>query len=300
MGIEQFRRITIIGLGLIGGSFALALRRAGFSGRIIAWGGTRGIELATQRGVIDGVERAFTEDSMCESDLIYLAAPISGIIDFLRSKAHLVKPGALITDAGSTKREICSVADKVLRSDVRFVGGHPIAGKEGAGFENAALTLFDETRYVLTPSRRSSPEAVEALSELSRACGAEPIIVSPEMHDRTLALTSHVPQLVSSALASLIHSPEDLADRRRLTGSGYRSMTRLAASPFSVWADILESNRDHVAAGIEALEAKLGAMREALSLDSSEARRERLRSVFEEGNEAVSGSARPRESSRET
>lgn len=291
MFIEKFHRITIVGLGLIGGSVALALRRAGYRRVITACGGSRGIAAAKACGVIDEIETCFSENRPCESELVYLAAPISGITEFLRTRAHLIKRGTLVTDAGSTKREICAMAEQSVGEGVHFIGGHPIAGKEAGGFENADANLFDGAAYALTPSRISTPEILEAVSNLARSLGAEPVVVSPEVHDRTLSMTSHLPQILSSALAGLVLTNNELPGGLCLTGSGFRSMTRLAASPWSVWADIVESNRDYIAGGIGKLEDQLRKIREALERGSPEVREEALRRMFEEGNRAVSGSA---------
>jgi prephenate dehydrogenase len=123
-----FSHIAIVGCGLIGGSLALALRRAGYSGRITAAGGTRGPQAALERGMIDGLEESFVRGERCTADLIYLAAPIGAIIDFLRTRGDLIAPGALVTDAGSTKVEICRIAKESLPAGVSFIGGHPMAG----------------------------------------------------------------------------------------------------------------------------------------------------------------------------
>lgn len=296
--LVHFQKITIVGLGLIGGSVALALRRAGYSGEITAWGGSRGIEQALAKKVIDGRERAFDDAKTCDSDLVYLAAPISGILDFLRHRSSQVKPGAIVTDAGSAKREICSLASEALPASVQFVGGHPIAGRELGGFENADAELFANTVYAVVPSARSSQEAINAVEELASACGASALVVSPEEHDRVLALTSHVPQLLSSVLAATVRcSPEnDLA--RTLSGSGFRSMTRLAASPWNLWRDILESNRDNAAAGLKLIEARIREIRSALEDPSVDNRKRLLRLLFEDAGSDASGPSYPRQSSR--
>src|SRR5688572_11637932 len=119
-----FNHLAIVGVGLIGGSFALAVRRAGLASRISGWGGKRSLAIALQNGVIDGIEDCFDKDEVSDADLVYLAAPVSGILDFLRTRGNLLKPGAIVTDAGSTKREICRTAAESLPPSVHFVGGH--------------------------------------------------------------------------------------------------------------------------------------------------------------------------------
>ncbi|HEY8458894.1 MAG TPA: prephenate dehydrogenase/arogenate dehydrogenase family protein, partial [Blastocatellia bacterium] len=149
----DFNHVCVVGCGLIGGSFALALRRAGFTGRITACGGSRSPRLAVERGIVDAVEESFDRGEVCEADLIYLAAPIGGIIDFLRTSSDRVKPGAIVTDAGSTKVEICRVAERTLPPAVTFIGGHPMAGGENAGVQYARADLFENATYALMIGR---------------------------------------------------------------------------------------------------------------------------------------------------
>src|SRR5262245_17232823 len=136
--MSDFKNIVIVGCGLIGGSFALALRRAGYSGRITAYGGTRSPKIALERGVVNDIEKSFDRGEVCDADLVYLAAPIGGIIDFLRTRSTQIKRGALVTDAGSTKTEVCRVAKESIPIGLHFIGGHPMAGPEPTGDEHAA------------------------------------------------------------------------------------------------------------------------------------------------------------------
>ena len=131
--MSEFKSICVVGCGLIGGSFALALRRAGFTGPITACGGSRSPRLAVERGFVDAIEESFERGEFCEADLIYLASPIGGIIDFLRTRSKQIRPGAIVTDAGSSKAEICRVARESLPKGVTFIGGHPMAGSENTG-----------------------------------------------------------------------------------------------------------------------------------------------------------------------
>src|SRR6202451_2535130 len=190
--------VAIFGVGLIGGSFALALRKAGFTGRIIGVSSEQTIRAALDRNVIDQALPARQAAGL--ADLLYLAQPIHKIADCLEELDAWVQPGALITDAGSTKKLIVQTANqKITRG--RFLGGHPMAGRERRGVEAAEAGLFQGRPYVLTPFLApglESPAARDFLSWLPRI-GSIPVILSPEEHDRAVAFTSHLPQLASTA-----------------------------------------------------------------------------------------------------
>lgn len=268
-GFDQIRSVCIVGCGLIGGSFALALRRAGYAGRLTACGGRRSAALAVERGVVDAIEQSFDSGETCRADLIYLAAPIGGIIDFLKTRGGQIKPGALVTDAGSTKLEITRIALASLPAGVHFIGGHPMAGSEQTGVEYARGDLFDRAVYVLTPHDRTDLDRLELLNTVIDLIGARPVIVEPADHDRAAALISHLPQLTSSVLASLLGAPHDgrIADRllaQRLAASGWRDTTRLAGSSWSVWRDICITNQPNLIPALDQLIEELTSLRDAL------------------------------------
>src|SRR5215510_14598254 len=176
--MSEFKNIVIVGCGLIGGSFALALRRAGYSGRITAYGGTRSPKIALERGVVNDIEKSFDRGEVCDADLVYLAAPIGGIIDFLRTRSNQIKPGALITDAGSTMTDICRIAKESIPEGVHFIGGHPMAGSEQTGVEFARADLFDRATYVLM--RGGDGNRVSSLKSMIEGIGARVILTEPE------------------------------------------------------------------------------------------------------------------------
>lgn len=280
----NIQHITIVGCGLIGGSFALAMRRAGFNGRITACGGRRGPALAVERDIADAIEESFERSEVCDADLIYLAAPIGGIIDFLRTRGAQVKPGALVTDAGSTKAEICRVARESLPAGVTFIGGHPMAGSEHTGVEYSRAALFDRATYALTVEPNTGPAQVGRLTQIIEAIGARLIVTEPEAHDAAVALISHLPQLTSSALAVLLE--KDLAKidlARRLAATGWRDMTRLAGSAWSVWRDICVTNQPNISGALGALIGELQALKDALDARDYNHARE----LFAEANEVV-------------
>lgn len=260
--------VAIIGLGLIGGSFALALRRAGFAGTILGVSSEAACRAALDRGIID--EAALLEQAAERADLLYLAQPILRIIHTLESLAGLVRPHALVTDAGSTKRLIVEKAESALGPG-RFLGGHPMAGKEVSGVEASEATLFDGRTYVLTPARETDMETPQVREFLNyvRAIGARPVITSAEEHDNTVALTSHLPQLLSTALAGCLArklKDEDFA----LAGPGLAGMVRLAQSPYGIWRDIIATNAEAITGALDAYLTALNELRGQIAADSLE------------------------------
>src|ERR1700704_2226291 len=166
-----FKHIAIVGVGLIGGSFALAARRARVCERITGWDRKEVLDRALARGVIDGVENAFESGEVSDADLVYLAAPVGAILSFLRTRSTSVKPGAIVTDAGSTKREICRVAHQALPPEIRFIGGHPMAGSERAGVEFADANLFQGAAYALVAGDGAHTNALRAITETVKGIG---------------------------------------------------------------------------------------------------------------------------------
>jgi prephenate dehydrogenase len=258
MGMDT---VAIFGVGLIGGSFALAIRKAGFAGRIVGVSSDDTIRAALALKVID--EALPAPEAAGQADLLYLAQPIHRIIDSLAELDTWVKPGALITDAGSTKTAIVDRARQVI-SRAQFLGGHPMAGRERRGVEAAEPDLFQGRPYVLTPqspSEMESPAARDFLGWIPRI-GSFPVVLSPDEHDRTVAFTSHLPQLVSTALAATLDGrPEP---RTGVYGPALGDSTRLALSSFDIWGDIFDTNRHQIVVALEAYLAKLEAFRQDL------------------------------------
>lgn len=245
-------RVAIAGVGLIGGSFALALRKAGFAGELTGISSASTIQAAVARGVI---ARGTTLEEAAESaDVIYLAQPIDQILRTLEVLGPMAHSGCLITDAGSTKSLIDEKARECLRF-ATFLGGHPMAGKEQRGVGHADADLFRNRPYVLTPPSRTGANAEQFRGWLA-GIGAQIVDMSPQQHDKTVALTSHLPQLLSTTLAAtLAHSGEDSV--ARIFGPGLIDMTRLALSAPDLWASILETNRHSVLEGLRLFQKEL-------------------------------------------
>jgi prephenate dehydrogenase len=261
-----FHEVAIVGLGLIGGSWGLALKKYGLAVRRIGYGRASTIARALAVNAVDeGTDNL--GEAVREADLIILAAPVGAILECIPRLKDVASSRALVTDVGSTKRLICQRARETFGDDLLFLGGHPLAGKERVGVENADATLFANARYVLTPLEESHLEdtRIKAFVSLVTAVGAHPHIMDPAHHDRALAFLSHLPQLLSSALASLI-AEESLEARLpvELAASGFRDVTRLAESPYSLWRDICLTNLENIQQALEALVEKLEFMKRHL------------------------------------
>jgi prephenate dehydrogenase len=250
--------VAIVGVGLIGGSFGLALKAHGFPGEIVGVSSPGSIEAAVQSRAID--RGAALAEAVKDADLVYLAQPIGRILSTLHLLNPLVKADALVTDAGSTKHLIVETARKHLHR-CAFLGGHPMAGKESRGVANADAALFRNAQYCLTPSdpaELEKPAAREFRDWIGRF-GAREVVVGADEHDRMVALSSHLPQLASTALASLLADDDEL-----LAGPGLLGATRLAMSSYEIWRDILMTNSGAISEALTAYIQKLEYLRESL------------------------------------
>ena len=266
------KTVAIFGVGLIGGSFALALRKAGFSGRILGVSSPDTIRRALDLKVIDA--GAGPEEAARSADLIYLAQPILRIIDCLPELAAWVQPSSLVTDAGSTKSTIVSRAATIFAPG-QFLGGHPMAGRERRGVEAAEPDLFCGRPYVLTPAAPEDlnrPNAQEFVT-LIRKIGALPVTLDAADHDRIVAFTSHLPQLASTALAALLESRTE--PKSRVFGPALVDSTRLALSSFDIWGDILATNRGPILDALRTYIAKLQEFADDFELHAIEQQFER-------------------------
>jgi prephenate dehydrogenase len=263
-------RVTIIGCGLIGSSFALALKQHGSATLIAGWDSSPVVlDEALRRGIIDEIDESFANGDRSSSDLIYLAMPVTEIIKFLGESGFHIKPGAVVTDAGSTKKEICHTAHTQLGKEIVFIGGHPIAGSHQSGPANARADLFAGAPYVLIRDNLDGDsKELRALSNTLAHLGAGVTFMTAAEHDRHVALLSHLPQLLSSALAATV---KNTSTPISLAGSGYRDMTRLAASTWSMWHDILATNPLPIADALTQLIERLSSVRNEL-LEQSERR----------------------------
>jgi prephenate dehydrogenase len=265
MGI---RRITIIGTGLMGGSLGLALKEYGFRGRIVGCDHPPVLERARSKGAID---EAITNpaDAIRGSDLIVLATPVLAILDLITLIGPSLPKSTLVTDLGSTKVEVLKRAESILgeRAPTQFLGGHPMAGKEQSGMEFAEAGLFQGAAWFLTPF--STQDLYSGLCgefvEWIEKVGARPASIEPNTHDELCAWISHVPQMISTALAAtLVEEYGENAPLLEAGGRALREMTRISSSPYSMWRDIALTNRKPIADALWKLEQRLAHIRENL------------------------------------
>jgi prephenate dehydrogenase len=280
----RFGQITVIGVGLIGGSFALSARRAQIAKTILGWDSPDVLDRARAKGVIDGADLAFEKNLQSEADLVYLATPVRSIIDFLRTRNGSFKPGAVVTDAGSTKRRVCEAAAELLPEGVDFVGGHPMAGSHNAGVESASADLFDNAPYALitdaVPPDLPSSSATRLMARTVSTLGSRPVFLSAAKHDYLVARTSHLPQLLSTVM-SLVDSRSAEGEAVELAGSAFESMSRLGASRWTVWEDICATNADEISAALGEIIRQLELFRSGLDRGDLSALRDGFRTANE-------------------
>lgn len=252
------KTVAVIGVGLIGGSFALALRKAGFQGEILGVSSNAAIEAGTKIGAIShGVT---LEKAAAAADLIYLSQPVDQILRTLELLGPLARNGSLITDAGSTKTAIVAKARACVRA-AAFLGGHPLAGKEQRGADAADAELFQGRAYILTPAERGN--GGEEFRFWLRRIGANIFELTPEEHDTVVAFTSHLPQLLSTTLSNTL-AEQGNENFRQIFGPGLLDMTRLAMSSPELWLSILKTNQPQVLTALEAFAGSLSKLQRAI------------------------------------
>jgi prephenate dehydrogenase len=281
----MIERIAILGTGLLGTSAGLALRAAGFRGAIAGWNrSAAGAQVALSMGAIDSIA-ADPLQAARESQVVLLAVPIYATLDFMEKLSGVLGSDHLVTDVGSTKAQISAAAARLFNTPDRaaFLPGHPMAGKERGGAELADAELFRGAVWLFTddPAAQRSPHSaalVKGWREWVAAIGSKTIDLDPARHDELVAWVSHLPQFVATALSALLEEEMgDAPELRDVGGRALREMTRLGASPYSMWRDIAYTNTDAVQAALHALEQRLAHLRENL-------RTPELRDEFERAN----------------
>jgi prephenate dehydrogenase len=262
------RQITIIGTGLIGGSLGLALRSKNFKGRIVGCDNAGVLRQARRMHAID-VGITDSRKAVAGSDLVVLATPVGGIIDLIETLAPWLSPDALLTDVGSTKQEVVVRAEKSFASAtaLRFLGGHPMAGKENCGIDFADVNLFRRAVWFFTPvpgQKLGSGRIAEYIGWIKKI-GARMEVLDAAEHDQLCAWISHVPQMISTALAaSLVDEFGEDAPLLDIGGRALRELTRISGSPYSMWRDIAITNRENLSEAMQKLEQRLAHIRENL------------------------------------
>jgi prephenate dehydrogenase len=243
----MFKQLGVIGTGLMGGSFALALKRAGLVQRVIGYSKSPSTtERAKKLGVIDdAAESALL--AVSGSDIVLIAVPVAATEATFKAIRHLVEPGVLFMDVGSTKRDVVDAARRVLKERIAsFVPTHPIAGKESGGVQHADATLYQGRQVILTPLSSTDPALVQKAADVWSAIGCQVLKMTPDDHDAAFAAVSHLPHLLAFAYFSAVARQPAGSDYLTLAGPGFRDFTRIAASDPAVWRDILLANREEV------------------------------------------------------
>lgn len=271
----MFSKLVIFGVGLIGGSLARALRKAGCQGELIGVGRT--LASITRAAVLGVIDRAITLDdeaslinALIHADWVVLAAPVAQTHALLARIAPYLQRHTIVTDAGSTKVSVVRAARSALGDKIgQFVPAHPIAGRELHGVDAALHDLYAGRNVVLCPLTENSPDALARVAELWRTVGAQVHIMTAEQHDRVFASVSHLPHLLAFALMEQLLSADDAALKLTFAGSSFRDFTRIAASSPEMWRDICLANRTMLLADLDAYIAVLGTLRAALDQSDS-------------------------------
>jgi prephenate dehydrogenase len=268
----MFEQLGLIGCGLMGGSFALAMKRAGLVKRVVGYSKSPSTtERARQMGVID-VEAPSALLAVSGADIVLLAVPVSATEATLKAIKHLVTANTLIMDVGSTKRDVVDAARRVLGVHVAtFVPAHPIAGKEVSGVDHADPDLYAGKQVILTPIERTLTAKLKQAVDLWTALGCKVIQMSPESHDAAFASVSHLPHMIAFALINGITGQNHGKDFLSLAGPGFRDFTRIAASDPKVWRDILLANREELLAQSKIFQDTLQAMERTIASGNAEA-----------------------------
>ena len=276
----HFNQISIIGVGFMGGSLALALKKYRLSKKIIGVSREETIKKALKLKIIDGgFPYEKIDKGVDGSSLIILSSPINVIIEHIRILSKIVNSDTIITDIGSTKEKIMETAQEEFRDNVYFVGGHPMAGSEKSGVDTADPSIFINKAYALIPGRNTPRLVMDKLRNVIITIGSIPVILTSKVHDEIVAAVSHLPQMLSVALMNAVGSfDNDSGDYFNLSGGGFYDMTRIASSQFKIWKDIYETNQNNVKKVISIYIEKLEEIKELIG-------NEKLKSEFEKANQ---------------
>lgn len=265
----NIKKTAVVGLGIVGGSLAKALKAKGI--KVI------GIDMnddtlwkARNDGVIShdsfninvGDEKYF--EPLKTADMVFLAIPVMEVVSAVRKLSPYFKKGAIVTDTGGTKRFLINSIKFELPEGVEFIGGHPMAGSEKSGYDHSREDLFINAPYILTPTPENSRESVETLKKVVSKIGAIPYVMAAEEHDRIIAAVSHLPQVVATSLAAAVGKLDEGGEWLKLAGKGFKDTTRIAASSFKIWRDVFITNGDEIVKMIRLYEKKLEELADAI------------------------------------
>jgi prephenate dehydrogenase len=264
-------KLAVVGVGLIGGSLALALKEAGAVGHVVGIGrGLPNLETALRLGVVDSYTQDLAE-GVADADVIFLATPVQVLGALAEQAMPHLKAGAIITDGGSVKQAVIDAIEPHLRDDVHFVPGHPIAGTENSGAEAAFATLYCDRRCILTPTGNTDAEALDRIQRMWQLVGSQVVIMDVEKHDRVLAAISHLPHMVAYALVNAVGSYDRYNENiLEYSAGGFRDFTRIASSDPTMWRDIAMTNRDALIEMMEQFETFFAELKEDVAIGSGE------------------------------
>lgn len=269
-------KIAIIGLGLIGGSIGMALRQAGGGFEVV--GHDKNPESsgrAKKRGAIDRIEWSLP-NTVADASLVVIATPPGEVPKVLEAVASDLRPGTTVTDTASTKVQIMQWAERLLPTGVSFVGGHPMAGKERGGIDEADATLFQGSTYCLVPSATAADAAIDLVAGLVSTVGAKPLFIDPVEHDSYVAAISHLPFLAASALVRVAANSPAWRDIAKVAAGGFRDTTRVASASTEMYRDICLTNRESILRWLDSYIGELANLRDILTTSDAEALTETL------------------------
>jgi len=267
--MENFNKITIIGVGLIGGSIALALKKSGFKGEITGCDGSKEtMDLAMSIGAVDRVYQE-PKQAVVGTELLILATPVGHYRKILEAVRPFLSKETIVTDVGSVKGYVENVVDQYLPKDIQFIGGHPMAGSEKSGVKAASPFLYENAYYFLSPNKNTSKDTVSRMTSFVESLGAYPVVVDAGEHDQIVAQISHIPQLTAVILASMLDGKKTRS-YGSFVGGGFRDSTRIASGNPMMWKDIFLLNKKEVLVGIESLEERLREFKDYLREDKEE------------------------------
>lgn len=270
MGV-LFKRMAIVGVGLIGGSLAKAVKKKKLAGDILGVGRSEErLARAKEQGIVDGYSVRL-DDAVSEADLIVIATPVGIIIDWIKQLIPFLKKGSIVTDVGSVKKQIVDGVEGFISDSFYFVGGHPIAGTENSGFESSFPTLFKGRKCILTPVQSTNPQALERVKELWTRVGSTVVCMDSEKHDEVLAAVSHLPHIVAYSMVNSLLNIEGFKENIfSFSAGGFKDFTRIAASDAEMWRDIALMNKDKLVSMIQLFQDYLNGLKEAIEKEDAD------------------------------
>ncbi len=290
----MFNQLGVIGCGLMGGSFALAVKRAGLVKRVIGYSKSPSTtEKAKRFGVIDtAAESALL--AVSGSDIVLIAVPVSATEATFKAIRDLIEPGVLLMDVGSTKRDVVDAARRTLKDRISsFVPAHPIAGKEAAGIAHADAALFSGRQVILTPLPQTSSDLVQKATDVWAAIGSQVLRMTPENHDAAFAAVSHLPHMLAFAYFNAVAGQPAGRDYLSLAGPGFRDFTRIAAGDPAMWRDVLMANREEILKQAQRFRHTLDAMEHVIRNGNVEALEDMIRGASDARSGWHMGAAKP-------